>query len=250
MKKTNLLLIPAIALLGSSLCSAAVYNVNYLGGRAPASESSLQGVIGSTGETWNQATGNFTNLNDSAGGTSTIGISGIQDNNDNNDTISGLTIFSGNASSFGKGVNRTITITGLTLNGLYDIYIYALSHNTGSWADLNNTERAAGSFITTNTSGNGQTQALENGNTGTNATNFTLGSNYVLFQSIVADGAGNISIIADAKDNTLVFDPLNPSASNATRLHVNGLQIAAVPETSSAALLGLGAFALLLRRRK
>ena len=239
MKKRNLLLIPAIALLGCSLCSAAVYNVNYLGGRAPASESSLQGVIGSTGETWNQATGNFTNLNDSAGGSSTIGISGIQDNNDNNETVSGLTIFSGNASTFGGGLNRTITITGLTLNGLYDIYIYALSHNTGSWGQPSNTERAAGAFTTANVSGNGTSQSLENGNTGTNAASFILGSNYVLFQSIVADGSGNISIVADALDG--------PSP---TRLHVNGLQIAAVPEPSSAALLGLGVFALLLRRRK
>lgn len=239
MKKRNLLSIGAIALLGSSLSSAAVYNVKYLGGLAPIATSSLQGVLGTTGETWNQATGNFTNLNDSAGGSSTVGVSGIQDDNDNDENLSGLKIFSGNASSFGKGVDRTITITGLTLNGLYDIYIYALSHNTGSWGNTADTERAAGSFITTNISGNGQTQALENGNTGTGPGTFTAGSNYVLFQSIVADGSGNISIVANALDG-----------AGATRLHVNGLQIAAVPEPSSTALLGLGGLALLLRRRK
>ena len=227
-------------MLGSSLCSAAVYNVKYLGGLSPIPTSSLQGVIGTTGETWNQATGNFTNLNDSAGGSSTIGVTGIQDNNDNNENISGLKIFSGNASTFGKGVERTITITGLTLNGLYDIYIYALSHNTGSWGNPADTERAAGAFTTTNVSGNGTSQSLDNGNTGTGPGTFTAGSNYVLFQSIVADGSGNISIVADALD----------AGANSTRLHVNGLQIVAIPETSSVALLGLGAFALILRRRK
>ena len=55
----------------------------------------------------------------------------------------------------------------------------------------------------------------------------------------VADGSGNISIVADALDG-----------ANPTRLHVNGLQIVSIPETSSAALLGLSAFALMLRRRK
>ena len=248
MKKRNTLLIPAIALLGSSLCSAAVYNVKYLGGRAPAIESTLLGVIGSTGDSWNQGTGNFTNLNDSTGGLSTINISGIQDNNDNNETVSGQPIFSGNGSTFGGGLNRTISISGLAAAGVYNIYIYALSHNTGSWGQPSNTERAAGAFTTTNVSGNGASQSLDNGNTGTGSTTFTAGSNYVLFQSIVADGAGNISIIADAKDNTgagTVEDPFN-----GTRLHVNGLQIASIPETSSAALLGLGAVALILRRRK
>ena len=91
-------------------------------------------------------------------------------------------------------------------------------------------------------------QPLDNGKTSTNATTSTAGSNYVLFQSIVADGTGSISIVADAKDNTAAGTVLDPN--NAARLHVNGLQIVSIPQTSSAALLGLRVFALVLRRRK
>lgn len=224
-------------MLGSSLCSAAVYNVKYLGGLAPIPTSSLQGVVGTTGESWNQATGSFNDLVDSVGNSSTIDISGLS-GGQNEGPVN--TIFYGNSNQFSKGDNQTIGISGLTVGGVYDIYIYALSHNTGSWGQPSNTERAAGAFTTTNVSGNGTSQSLDNGNTGTNATTFTAGSNYVLFQSIVANGSGNISIVADALD----------AGANSTRLHVNGLQIVSIPETSSAALFGLGAFSLILRRRK
>ena len=236
MKKRNLLLIPAIAIFGSSFCSAAVYNVKYLGGLAPIPTSSLQGVVGGTGESWNQATGAFTDLVDSVGNTSTIDISGLSGTETGGPVN---TIFQGNSNQFGKGANQTIAISGLAIAGIYNIYIYALTHNAPSWGQPTDTERAAGAFTTTNLSLNGASQPLDNGNTGTNATTFTAGSNYVLFQSIVADGLGNISIVADALDG-----------AGATRLHINGLQIVSVPETSSAAILGLSAFALFFRRRK
>ena len=239
MKKRNLLFIPAIAILASSLCSAAVYNVKYLHSAGSAiPTSSLQGVLGSTGETWNQANGSWTNLNDSAGNASTIDISGLS----GGENGSPAGIFNQNSNQFSKGANQTISISQLTPSGVYDIYIYALSHNASSWGTgaVSPFERAAGAFTTANVSGNGTSQPLDNGIAGTDADPFTAGSNYVLFQSIVADGTGNISIVADALD----------AGASSTRLHVNGLQIVSVPETSSAALLGLGAFALILRRRK
>jgi hypothetical protein len=236
MKKRKRLLIPAIALLGSSLCPAAVYNLKYFPGEIPIATSSLQGVIGGAGESWNQGSGPFTNLVDSTGGSSSISVTGLAGG-----TFEGpvSSIFTGNSSVFVKGENRTLSISGLGPLGAYDIYIYALSHNTPSWGNLTNTERAAGAFTTTNVSGNGTSQPLENGNTGTNASTFTAGSNYVLFQTIIADSSGNISIVADALDGAAP-----------TRLHINGLQIVSVPETSAAALLSLGALALVVRRRK
>ena len=225
-------------MLSSSLCSAAVYNVKYLHSAGSAiPTTSLQGVLGTTGETWNQANGSWTNLNDSTGVASTIDISGLS----GGENAGPAGIFNQNSNKFAKGDNQTISISQLTAGGVYDIYIYALSHNNTSWGPsaVAPIKRAAGAFTTANATGNGSSQSLDNGITGTDADPFTAGSNYVLFQSIVADGSGNISIVADALDG-----------ANATRLHVNGLQIVSIPETSSAALLGLGAFALILRRRK
>ncbi len=223
-------------MLGSSLCSAAVYNVKYLAGLPPIATSSLQGVIGSTGESWNQATGTFSNLVDSTGGASSITVGGLSGGQNEGPANS---IWLGNSNQFSKGANQTITISGLATAGVYDIYIYALSHNSGSWGQPSNTERAAGAFTTTNVSGNGTSQSLDNGITGTGPGTFTAGSNYVRFQSIVADGSGNISIVVDALD----------AGANSTRLHVNGLQIVAVPEPSAALLGGLGLIGLLRRRR-
>ena len=83
----------------------------------------------------------------------------------------------------------------------YDLYIYSLSHNDGSWGDFTNTERAAGDFVTSNTVlGNGQSQWLDNGITGVNGDSFVANGNYVVFQSIVSNNLGNISVLADAYD--------------------------------------------------
>ena len=180
---------------------------------------------------------------DSANVGSTIDVSGLSGGQ--NEGLAG-SVFFHNSNQFGKGNDQTILIAGLDFNGVYDIYIYALSHNQASWGNLNDTERASGDFTTTNATGNGASQPLENGITGTNNTSFVAGRNYVLFQSIVASPSGNISIVADA------FDGLDgtPGGTGDTRLHINGLQIVSIPEPTSAALLGLGAFALILRRRK
>ena len=244
--KKNLILIPAISAFGSFFSAAASYNVKYLAGGPSIPTSSLQGAYGATGESWNQATGSFNNLVDSAGNASTINISGLSgtlnfatDMSAAERAATADTVFYGNSNLFGKGQNQTITISGLATGEIYDIYIYSLAHRSASWGLPTSTERSAGAFTTTNVSLNGTNQPLDNGNTGTNATTFTPGSNYVLFKSIVANGSGNISIIADALDG-----------ANPTRLHVNGLQIVSVPETSSAAILGLSAFALVFRRRK
>ena len=257
MKKRNLLLIPAIAMLGSSLCSAVglIYNVNYLGGGAAVDPTTnLNGVIGGGGQIWNQAT--FTNVNDkftdivdSTGGTSTIDISGIFGGNNASDALSGQAIFSGNTAIHNKGEDRTIQISQLTIGGYYDIYIYSLSHSTSSWGTTD-TERSAGDFTTSNAVGNGTSQSLNNGILGTTAATFALGQNYVLFHDIVADGTGTISIVADAFDGVDGIANGVTGGIGDTRLQVNGMQIVSVPETSTAALLGLGGLALVLRRRK
>jgi len=200
----------------------AMYNVNFLDeGQSPL--SGQVGVVGSPGETWNQGTTSVNNLVDTTGmNTSTISVSGLGSDGrsiPNPDR----TIFGGVRNFTGKGLDATISISGLEANTAYDLYIYALSHNTGSWGDITSTERGAGDFTTTNTVlGNGQSQWLDNAVPGTNASSFVPNGNYVVFQSIVANGSGNISIVADAYDG---IDGLPATNDGNTRLHVNALQI-------------------------
>lgn len=134
-----------------------------------------------------------------------------------------MNIFDQNRNFFGKGQDTTLQITGLTPSTAYDIYIYSLSHNVASWGKIADTERAAGDFVTTNTVlGNGQSQWLDNGKAGTNGNAFVPNGNYVVFQSIVSNGAGNISILVDAYDGP---DGLANTNDGNCRLHVCGLQI-------------------------
>jgi len=195
------------------------FNVNFIRNDA-APEAGLIGVVGGPGETWNQGGPSVDNLMDTTGTVvSQVGVSGL---GPDNRPINGsqLGVFRANRNLFGKGENTTITISRLTPDTAYDIYIFALSHNPASWGDISNTERAAGEFVTPNTVlGNGRSQWLDNAKAGTSGDTFVPNGNYVEFQSIVSDGAGNISILVDARDD----DPA--TGTGATRLHVCGLQI-------------------------
>jgi len=185
-----------------------------------ANVTGLVGVVGGPGETWNQGFTSVNNLVDTTGAiVSPVNVSGL--GNDGR-VISGvgLSVFNGNRGFFGKGSDTTISITGLTPNTAYDLYIFALSHNAAPWGDITNSERAAGDFVTTNTVlGNGQSQWLDNGRAGTNGNAFIPNGNYVDFQSIVANGSGTISILVDA------YDGIPGTGAGATRLQVCGLQI-------------------------
>jgi alpha-galactosidase len=195
------------------------FNVNFLD-EGQANAANLLGVVGGPGETWNQGNMSLSNLVDTTGAiVSSVGVSGL--GNDGRVIGGGAQgVFTGTRCFFNKGQDTTISITGLTPDTAYDIYLYALSHNTASWGDISNTERGAGAFVTTNTVlGNGQSQWLDNGRAGTNGTSFVPNGNYVVFQSIVTNGSGGISILVDA----IGGDPV--TNAGATRLHVCGLQI-------------------------
>lgn len=201
---------------------AVAYNVNFLQNNA-APEAGLTGVVGSPGETWNQGGSSINNLMDSTGTVvSSVSVSGL---GTDNRAISGssLSVFRANRGLFGKGSNVTISITGLTPDTAYDLYIYALSHNTVSWGNITDTERGSGKFVTPNAVlGNGQSQWLDNAVAGTNGNTFVPNGNYVEFQSIVANSSGNISILVDANKG---IDGIAGTNDGDTRLHVCGLQI-------------------------
>jgi len=198
------------------------FNVNFLDD-GQTDETSLIGVVGAVGETWNQGITSVSNLVDTTGTVTTaVSVSGLSSSGR---PISGssLDVFKANRDVFDKGGNYDFSITGLTPGAAYDLYIYALSHNTSSWEDISNSERAAGEFVTPNTVlGNGQSQWLDNAVTSTSGNAFVPNGNYVEFQSIVADGSGSVTITVDAYDG---IDG-NPSTDDGdTRLHVCGLQI-------------------------
>jgi alpha-galactosidase len=202
--------------------TATAYNVNFLD-EGQADATGQLGVVGDPGEFWNQGTTTVSNLVDTTGVfPSSISVSGLGNDGRfiNNATLS---VFSGIRNFTGKGLDTTISVSGLEPDTAYDLYIYALSHNTSSWGEVSNTERGAGDFVTSNTVlGNGQSQWLDNAVTGTDDTAFVPSGNYVVFQSIVSDGSGNISVLVDAYDG---IDGNSSTQDGDTRLHVNGLQI-------------------------
>ncbi|BCX49073.1 Ig-like domain-containing protein [Haloferula helveola] len=194
------------------------FNVNFLD-EGQADSTGLVGVVGDPGETWNQGTTSVSSLVDTTGTvTSSVSVSGL--GGDGRTLNADLNLFDGVRNLFGKGDDVTISITGLTPDAAYDIYIYSLSHNASPWGDITNSERGAGDFVTTNTVlGNGQSQFLDNATPGTSDDVFVPNGNYVSFESIVADGSGDISILVDA------YDGDGDRGSASTRLHVNALQI-------------------------
>ena len=199
--------------------TSVAYNVNFHAG-TPA--TGLLGVVGAPGETWNQGTTSVSNLTDSTGSVvSSVNVTGA--NGDGATVDAALNIFDGNRCFFPKAADTTLSITGLVPGAAYDLYIYALSHNNGSWGNFTDTERAAGNYVTSNTVlGNCQSQWLDNGISGVNGSTFVANGNYVVFQSIVSNNLGNISVLADAYDG---IDG-NPSTGDGDcRLHLSGLQI-------------------------
>ncbi|QTN32333.1 Ig-like domain-containing protein [Akkermansiaceae bacterium] len=208
--------------------TATAYNVKFLD-EGQANVTGLVGVAGGSGETWNQGIMSASSLLDTTGNPSTVSVSGL--GNDGR-TIPGatLSVFNGCRGFFGKGQDTTMSITGLTPGSSYDLYIYALGNNSGAWGNIADTERTAGDFVTTNTvNGNSQSQWIDNGKAGTNGNSFLINGNYVVFQSIVADGSGNISVLVDAYDG---LDGVSGNGDGDCRLYVNGIQIRPASGTS------------------
>ena len=81
---------------------------------------------------------------------------------------------------------------------------------------------------------------MDNTGNETNGSTWVAGANYALFENIVADGSGNITMKEHA---------YNPNLTDA-RVGLNGFQlVSAVPEPSTALLAGFGLLGLLRRRR-
>jgi hypothetical protein len=242
MKSKPALTLAAIALGAGSFASAALINVNFHNvGGGPEVESTLDGPLGGAASTWNQSSATSgTDVLDSTG-TATVVDWSIDTSLAENDTFSWpdplRRMQVGSFANFDKGQDATLTISGLTAGELYNIAIASTRLRTEG------TEYSHGFFSTTNTTTSASSQ-LADGLTSINGDAWILGVNYVLFENVEADGSGVISFLADATDADELF-----AGSPAYRLHVNGFQIAPVPEPGSLALLVLGGLLGLRRRR-
>ncbi|BDS08729.1 hypothetical protein NT6N_37690 [Oceaniferula spumae] len=128
----------------------------------------------------------------------------------------------------------TTSISGLDTGTLYNVYGYYLSSNGPSDNWGMQIKLGTDASFTTYTAADGEVLDSSNGGAGTT---FSFLRRVYLGQSTLGSSTVDVN-----------FDDIGPGAG--TRGFIKGVGIEAVPEPSSAALLGLGGLALILRRRR
>ncbi len=242
----GLSLLAAITLVPTANAVVINYSVHHADDNGIVTSTNLSGPNGVAAgvETWNLPTASGeplltqSNLLDATGATTGVGVSfsgiGGPDDWGYNSTLKLLwrsgRVFSNDTYANSAG---SFTINGLTPGATFNLWI-ASSHLASGIA------RNLGDWTTANTNTTGASVIMNNTGNETNGSTWVLGANYTLFENIVANGSGQITMTSHA---------LIPNLTD-SRVGFNGFQLVNVPEPSSAALLGLGAFALILRRRK
>ena len=240
----GLSLLAAITLVPTANAVVINYSVHHADDDGIVTSTNLSGPNGVAAgvEAWNLATASGeplltqSGLLDSLGATTGVGVS-FTDIGGPDDWGYGSALKllwrSGRAFYNGPGNAGSFSITGLTPGATFNLWI-ASSHLSGDAA------RNIGDWTTANTNTTGASVVMDNTGQETNGSTWVLGVNYTLFENIEANGSGVITMTEHA---------INPNLTD-SRVGFNGFQLVSVPEPSSAALLGLGAFALILRRRK
>lgn len=262
MKKTLLILVGAISAAGLAIVQGAIINVQFnddsinliydagAGSPSPLPVMTGAAVIGSAGDVWNQVTAaNLTYAAPPLGAT-TVSPVALTDVNGAptgvsltlsapNGTYNANSVYWGNHSPFtsptvtpysalmqtclvannGSGPVGNVTLTGLAIGQAYNLYVYtAADQNVG----LGRTGTFTVGANSQNYTWDGVTSTLVNGVT------------YLEFAGVTSVGG------------TLVIDFGNATAET----DFNGLQLVAVPEPGTLALLGVGLSLLFIRRRK
>ena len=223
-----------------SFANAALISVNFEqftpGLGTPEVESTLVGPAGGLGTQWNQYADEDSagTLVDSTGASTTVAFT--TNFSEGRSGGSGNTpMFRSTLTDFGRGETRTIEITGLDADGVYDIWLTSYRDSTAA------RERTFGRWTANNSTTSTSVQFIDN-RSGRNGTTFVDGYNFILFESVVADGGGVISFTGKGMTTAEGFD-------DDYRLGLSGFQIEQVPEPSALALIALGGLVCLRRRR-
>jgi hypothetical protein len=175
----------------------------------------LVGPAGGLGETWNQRSlSSESGLLDSVGLPSTVGFTcsgtggwGLGESADFDPTLwmlkQGFANFDANSPN-----TQQLVITGLDSAKTYDLYI-------ASAILITTNQRGRGEWSTTNTTSSAATQAVDN-RADQNSTTWVRGNNYVLFEDVVPDGSGRITVNGFAITEQPAYD---------IRLPLNGFQL-------------------------
>jgi len=192
------------------------FNVNFwtftpAGSYSPEVESVLIGPANGLGERWNQFNANSgASLLDSTG--VATGVAFTTNFSEGRAANAGNTpMLRSTLTDFGRGASRTLTITGLQPDGLYDVWL-------ASYRDGVTIERTYGRWTANNPTSSSNIQFIDNRD-GVNGTTFVEGYNYIVFLSVVPDGSGVISF--DGKGMMLA-----DGADGDYRLGLSGFQIA------------------------
>ena len=133
----------------------------------------------------------------------------------------------------------TVTLSGLTDGGSYQLYLYSGSGGYNNAA----TDFAVTNGTSTGSPASGSYAGVVNGSNGATNTGFTENANYVVFNA-VASTSGTLAITYTGVSHN----------NGSYEADINGLQVIstanAVPAPATLALVGVGALGLLLVSRK
>jgi hypothetical protein len=212
-------------LLATSLAASGfeLLNVNFNGftGGTPGpaqDASTLGGPAGGLGTSWNQYAANSSSgvMVDSTGAATTVTVATTFSEGRYDGTAPSLTMLRATLTDFGRGSSRTVTISGLTANENYNVWLISHRHQNAV------AERQAGIWSTAHTTSSPSSQVVD-GRAGTlNGSSFVAGVNFALFRSVVANGSGVITFTGVGGKMSNGFDA-------DYRMHLNGIQIAPAP---------------------
>ena len=204
--------------------------------------ASLVGPAGGLGQTWNQrsTSTSVTPLLDALGNATTIGYTTTNLGGPDTWGNPALGILRDGLRNFNTAPGNTqqLVINGLTPGDLFDVYLVSANMLSGTGA---NAQRSNGQWSTTNAAATVGAQSANN-TLSLNGTTFVQGNNYVFFDNVVVNPAGQMIFNGFSINQAPTFD---------NRLPLNGFQLVSViPEPATATLGLLSVAGLMLRRRR